>query len=427
MNLLASLGRRLTGRQPGPQARQWLLRLLLVNLFAATIVNGTRPMVSYRALTLGGGPFELGLITSAFSLFSMILALPIGRWVDRWGEVPFLALGSIFLCAGSALAAVSDSLLMLGVSQAVTGCGWILNLVACQALIANEGPRERREDRYGWYSTVSSLGQLVGPLLAAAIVGSAATNASGSAASLTVGSLQVVFALAAVSAVAGGLVGLGLLNSARSDRAAALATAPGGMLRAGARVLRRPGMLQAMFVSMAVISCVDVVAAYLPLYGDARGLSVGLVGTLLAIRAGASLVSRVFMNRLIATLGRSALLVGSMLLAGLGLGLVPFTAQPVLLTALMIVSGLGLGLGQPMTIAWVANRSLRWERATALGVRLAGQRGALFAVPTIMGAVAGAAGVAAIFWVLAGLLGSGAWVAAASRFDAEAEPTAGLA
>jgi hypothetical protein len=83
----------------------------------------------------------------------------------------------------------------------------------------------------------------------------------------------------------------------------------------------------------------------------------------------------------------------------------------------MIVIGLGLGLGQPMTIAWVANRSPRQERALALGVRLTGNRAALLIVPTMMGVIAGASGITAIWLVLAGFLGVGANVARTTDFD----------
>jgi MFS family permease len=167
-----------------------------------------------------------------------------------------------------------------------------------------------------------------------------------------------------------------------------------------------------------VISTVDVLAAYLPLYGESAGLSVALVGALLSIRAGATLVSRLFLVRLIAWLGRRRLLALSLGVSTLGLGLIPFTTSPPVLVVLMVLGGFALGMGQPMTIAWVANRSTRRDRATALGVRLTANRAALLVVPTAMGVIAGAAGVGAIFWAIAALLGTGAAVALATPDDA---------
>jgi MFS family permease len=83
----------------------------------------------------------------------------------------------------------------------------------------------------------------------------------------------------------------------------------------------------------------------------------------------------------------------------------------------MVLIGLGLGIGQPMTIAWVANRAPRQERALALGVRLTGNRAALLVVPTVMGVIAGASGITAIWLVIAAFLGFGASVARRAPFD----------
>src|SRR5690606_2832284 len=114
--------------------------------------------------------------------------------------------------------------------------------------------------------------------------------------------------------------------------------------------------------------------------------------------------------RLIAWHGRNFLLGISMGSAALALAMLPLLESTVTLGLAMVVIGLGLGIGQPMTTAWVANRSQRAERATALGVRLTGNRSALVLMPLVVGAVAGATGVNVIFWFVAGLLGAGAAV-----------------
>jgi hypothetical protein len=79
--------------------------------------------------------------------------------------------------------------------------------------------------------------------------------------------------------------------------------------------------------------------------------------------------------------------------------------------------GLAIGLTQPMTITWVANQAPRAERGTALAIRLTGNRISLLFVPAVMGAVAGSAGVAAVFWILAAALGFGAFATRTARLD----------
>ena len=76
-----------------------------------------------------------------------------------------------------------------------------------------------------------------------------------------------------------------------------------GFFAAIGRVLRRPGMASAMYVSITVASTIDVLVAYLPVYGEDRGLPVTLVGLLLSLRAGATMASRLMMDHTLRTLG----------------------------------------------------------------------------------------------------------------------------
>lgn len=405
----------------GDGGSEWLRPLVLqlaISALSVTAVNGLRPMVTYRALDLGAGPLEIGLVASAFSILPVFTAVLVGRWIDQVGEVPFLLASMLMIATGSAIGAVAPSLPVLGVGHAITGFGQITSLVAGQAMIANYGPRERREERFGWYSTVASFGQLVGPSLAAVLIGLGADVGVGLPGAAATNRQLPIFLFGSAATLCAALLALRLPRRRRGSAARVDGAPPEGILQAAARVLRRPGMSAAMLVSITVISSVDVLVAYLPAFGEVIGLPVETVALLLSLRALCSLLSRLLMTRLIAVLGRERLLATSMILAGIALALLPILTAPVLLAVLMAAAGLGLGLGQPMTIAWVANRSPRQERGLALGVRLTGNRVALLVVPTLMGAIAGVAGLATIWIVLAVALLSGSVVALRTPFDA---------
>lgn len=394
----------------------WLLRLLLVFGVSMVAVNAIRPMTTYRALALGATPVEIGLIASAFSILSVVAALPIGRWVDRVGEGAIYVLGTALIGSAAVAAVFVGSLPALAACQAVLGLGHVMNLVAGQTMIANRGGRSGRDARYGTYATVASLGQLIGPAAAAVLASLPGTQATPGLFG-TNNAQAPIFLFAALCALAAAAIALGLPRGRERRPADDLELVQqGNILSAAGRVIRRPGMSSAILVSVVVISGVDVLIAYLPALGADNGLSVGFIGALLAIRAGASMASRLFMGRLIGMLGRRRLLVAGMATAALAVSLVPFATAAGPLVVLMILVGLGLGIGQPMTIAWVAGQSLRTERATALSIRLMGNRAALLVVPTMMGAVAGSAGMAAIFVVLASMLTAGAAIAARAPF-----------
>jgi MFS family permease len=408
------------------RARGGLLLQLAVAGLALTALHASRPMVTYRALDLGADPLEIGLVQSAFSILPVFTAVALGRWVDRLGEWRFMLAAMLMMSSASLLATVAGSLPELAATQALMGFGQVINVVAGQAMIANRAARTEREHHYGWYATVVSIGQLAGPAIGALLAGSA-LGASLAAGGPFEGNHQaVVFLFAGVSAGFAALAAVRLRGGRPGGASRPVDEPTAGMARDAWRVLRRPGMAAAMIISLTVISSIDVLVAYLPAYGEVTGLSVATVGLLLSIRAGSSLVSRFFMASLIARVGRQRLLTATMAMSGAGLLLLPFTGSIPLLIGLMLVIGFGLGLGQPMTIAWVANRSPRHERALALGVRVTGNRAALVSVPTAMGALAGAAGIAGVWLALAAFLGAGALVASRTPFDdLPASPTRG--
>jgi MFS family permease len=123
------------------------------------------------------------------------------------------------------------------------------------------------------------------------------------------------------------------------------------------------------------------------------------------------MASRLAMDQLLRRFGWQRVLVACLAISCVALALIPTTATPVLLIMIALGLGLGIGMTQPMTITWVANRAPRGERGTALAVRLTGNRTSLLFFPALMGAVAGSAGVAAVFWVVAAMLGMGSLVA----------------
>lgn len=388
--------------------------ILLISFLNSTAVYAVRPMASYRALELGAGALEIGLIASSYALLSLFAALLIGRWTDRLGPPRFVVAGSMLLVISALGSIWFDSVLGLAISQAFLGLGQIMNLVSTQTFVANHTTRHKRDERFGHYSMVASIGQLVGPAFAGFIAGGALQPQAmtGSA------DLVPVFLVAAGIAGVSVLLSSTLVGRDASRVGPALSVGDGsGHLSAAIGVLRRPTILQAVLATVAVILTIDLLVAYLPAYGEANGLPVQLVGVLLALRAGGSVLSRLVMGRLIRWFGRGQVLMTSMLVAGVSMAVLPTMTVPVVLAVLMLVLGFGLGVGQPMTIAWVANRVPREERGTAIGVRLTGQRLGQLMLPSILGAIAGAAGLSAMFLILAASLMAGAVMVWRTEFD----------
>lgn len=384
----------------------WFLRSIGAVFLLSASVDLIRPMVSYRALDIGASTSEIGFLAASYAVLSFLVAVPTGQWVDRFGETRFVMFGGL-LMAGTALwLAVATSVLLLGVAQALLGAGQIFGLVAIQTLVANCSPATERDARFGAFAVMGSLGQVAGPAL------------GGGIASLSNGSPEVALLTSTISLLAFAAVGVSLHRwpppsndrhhrTPRSDAA----------LRAMVRVLRIPSMPQAMIASLTVLATIDILVAYVPVYGEANGISVGTVGLLLAGRAAASALSRLTMVALIRWLGRRRLFILGLVIPAVALAFVPTTTAVGALGLLLALAGFGLGLGQPMSLAWVTTAAPADTRGLAIGVRLMGNRAGQIALPAAVGLVGGSTGVGAIFVALGMLLGASAGAVTTARFS----------
>jgi MFS family permease len=344
-----------------------------------------RPMVSYRALSLGVAPAELGWLAAAFSLFPLLLALQIGRWVDRHGEIRFLVAGNVAMVAAAFLLAIAPSMTLLLLLFAVLGLGHLTTVVAIQGLFARGSEESSYDRRFAQLALSASFGQLVGPAIGGYVAG------SGSPAEVT----NALFAGAALC-----VLGLPLAALIRPPASVATARSPkadSGEPPQLLAMLRTPGVLRAILVSTTVLSAIDVIVAYLPALGEERAWAPAFVGALLSVRAGASMASRIFLGGWSDRFGRRLLLTGSMAVSAAALVAMPFVAWEPAVVVVMAVAGFGLGIGQPVTRSWVAALARPETRATALSVRLMGNRVGQMAVPVVAGMLAGATGAG---WVL---------------------------
>jgi MFS family permease len=62
----------------------WLVRVLAGVVLTQAALYMARPVTSYRALALGADARAVGLITAAFALVPLVVAVPLGRASDRW-------------------------------------------------------------------------------------------------------------------------------------------------------------------------------------------------------------------------------------------------------------------------------------------------------------------------------------------------------
>ena len=377
------LGRRLSGRRR--------LFLALFSLSATqTAVYVARPVTSYRLLAIGGSATEVGLVTAAFALIPLFVAIPVGRFADRGRSASLLVAGSGLELIACLLLGVADTTAAIAVATAILGLGHLGVALGAQHVIARESDESEHDRRFAALTVGVSVGQLVGPLFAAALL------RGHTGASLLSASRDAMF-------VGAGVAALAVLASvlAARDRATAPPAPPpdeaGGSLR---QIVTTRGVPAGIFASVAVLSAADIFTAYMPVLGERRGIDPGLIGLLLAVRAAASIAARLGIVYAVRRIGRLRLISASALLAAAAIAAVTQTHDAVALGVLCGVIGYGLGFGQPLTMTMVVQRVPEQWSATALAVRLSGNRLGQVAGPAVAGLVAGGLGVSSVFWML---------------------------
>lgn len=378
-----------------------LLQPIAAALLCQIVVGIARPAVSYRALELGADEFVIGVLVASFAVLPLVLALTVGRLA---GHLRFVAIvpvaGGVILAGASVLAAVSADLVALGVASALLGLGNLVLLLGTQAWLTRAATTARYDAGFGWLTAGMSIGQAIGPLITGVVVGQRDADPN---------VVAQAFWIAA---------GIGVAVAATSVSRATPRTGTGAEpeVMSPTAILRRPGVLTSMAVSVALLTSVDILAAYLPVIGEAVGIRPEVVGALLAIRGIASAVPRFLLGPLTRRWSRTVLVAASTIGGALTMVAVALTDNLVVLMLVMVGGGFLIGLGQPLTMSLVALAVPREMRSEALAVRLVGNRIAQTGVPLLAGLLAVGAGSSAVFWMQGVFLASStAWFLAEER------------
>lgn len=388
-----------------PRWPRWFVLLFTATALAHAVYSVVRVHSSYRALALGGDATTVGIVAASFALAPLVVALPIGRAVDRRHAVTAMVSGSVLTTAGAGLAATSTDLVLLVGANVLLGMGQLLLTVSGQGMIAKRSNGDELDRRFGGLTLGVSLGQAVGLPLGGAVT---ALVAGGGAHVDTTPSLLTATAVA--------LITIPLTCFLRMPRGEPRQPSEH---QSGLTILRIPGMKPAMYSSLAVLSSVDVLTAYLPVFGQHYGLDVNTVTALLTFRTLASMVSRFLLTRLVELFSRRLLIVSATLCSAVPMALIPVLPAVWTLALFMAVAGFFMGIGQPLTMTWVVSLVTPPNRSTALSIRLSGNRLGQVVVPYLAGALAGVSGVGAVFGLVGVMLGIAAGITARAPFQRE--------
>ena len=369
----------------------WAKPLLLSSTLTQASIYVLRPMITYRAIELHASTFQIGIVAALYALFPVLLALQFGSWVGKVGEGRFIIAGTLTMALTAVALIYSNSIATLAIATALAGVSHLACMVGGQSMVALRTPRESYDQYFGYYTFSASLGHLFGPLLAALVAGSDGTLPKSTSAAFLLGAALCVLALAPV---------IQWRNQAPSVEA----KSNEGTYSAALGLMKKPGILAAIYMSLAISSVADVLVVFLPLFGTENNFSPYAIGIILAIRAGTTTISRLFLGRLSDNFTTVQLLIVSTSVSVIACAAMAFAKTPLALGAIVFVAGFSLGIGQPLTMSLVSQKTAANERALAVSARLMGNRFGQFIVPASAGAIAASAGASGVFIGLSVLL-----------------------
>lgn len=371
----------------------WLWTICLAAVFAQTSLHLIRPVTSYKVLELGGSATTIGVVTAVYALFPVLVASYIGRLSDsasRLGRWTVLGIGIMAFGSGQLVLARETALMIVG--SALLGVGHIVMTICLQAVIARRALQGGLEAGFGWFTAANSVGQMIGPFLGGRLVDAGPSLTGGSAEAIDLAlMIGVTLALLTVPIILAGRREFTL-----PVRASTFPQCSGHQPRSAWSLIRMPRVGVILYCSLGFVALVDVLAAFMPLIGEEKGISPTAIGALLAIRGGASIISRAVLPWLTARYSSQQLLVTSLFGSALCFALMPFLLDLMWLAVLLtLVGGFVMGIGQPVTMGMISTAVPFERRGQALAVRLMSSRLGQVVIPLGAGCLAGALGPSA--------------------------------
>jgi MFS family permease len=374
------------GRTAVPDIDWRLLGPLLANsVMVHTVVGIIRVTTSYRTIELDLPVVWLGVISASFALLPVFSAVALGRFIDRGNDSQAAWIGAgLILISAAGFWVWSASALLLLAFTVLLGFGHLFCMASHQMLAVRSASMRGREVAFGHFMVAASTGQGLGPFVVGWLGGSSTVPATG-----------YLFGIGLIAAVLFMAVALTLRPAPRPAACDA-----GEAVVAVGTLFRMPGMLVVIMASVVTVTSLDLLVVYLPLIGAERHVDASDVGMLLGIRSVAALVARAFYSRLIVMLGRRLLTLASIAAAAAGFAALAAPSLPLMYLAIITI-GISLGIASTTTMSGIVDLAPPAARATALSLRITGNRVGQVVLPFLASLIAVVAGTAGILLVIA--------------------------
>ena len=341
---------------------------------------GAKVALPLYALHLGLDAFSVGVMMALWALCPMLIAVYVGKLVDRTGpRLPMLG-GAIGVVVALLVPYFFPGVAALYVLALLVGTAFQFFFIPTQGITGALGGPEHRARNYSLLAIGFSIASFLGPLIAGFSID-------------YLGYQPAYLALASCAAVS---VLLLWFKGHVLPKAAIVAN--DGKKRASSFELLRDSKLRDTIVASGLISTAwDLYLFYFPIYGHSIGLSASVIGIVISMFALAVFAIRVALPRLIRKWSEFEILLYAIAFSGAALLLFPLFRDPYLLAVASFVLGLGCGVGQPMSMSLIYSLSPPGRASEGAGLRVMFNHFTHLVVPIAFGGIGTLFGFAPVF------------------------------
>ena len=374
-----------------------LARLIAGQVCLHACMAGMRLASPLLALREGYSTLAVGVLLALFSLTQVILALPAGRFADRYGLRRPVALAVIASVLGATLAFVMPVFPVLCLAALLTGGATGAASIALQRHVGRsaKGATELKRN-FSWLAIGPAASNFFGPFIAGLLI-----DYAGAVSGDTMG-YRGAFLFLAVLPLASWfwirttaeLPPVASANDQQPTRALDLVSTP--------------AMRRLLLVNWCLSSAWDVHMFAVPVLGHELAFSASVIGAILGGFAIAAAAVRVVMPFFASRLREHVVVSLAMVLNASVFALYPFMHSPLSMGLCSVVLGLALGSVQPMLMSTLHQITPVARHGEALALRLMAINTSSVVMPLLFGSVGAVVGMSVVFWTVGATVAAGA-------------------
>ena len=331
--------------------------LCLVGLFCFISYDMVRrPALALLADSLGANPFMVGMLVALSTVTGIFLKLPMGLLSDVLNRQRLMIGGVLAFAIPPFFYPFVSDLSTLGMLRLIHGLATAMFTPLALATVG-EWFTYQRGEAFGWYTSATQGGGLLGPMIGGALV------------------YQYGFSPAFLLAGILGMLAVFFFWLIPQDSppvpvsSHSLSTVWPEMRDGLRRVCQSPPILMTSLVEAAKMIGNGTLMAFLPLYGLLIGLNAAEIGVLFGVQALTSFIAKPFMGRISDQRSRQPLIFGGLCLCALMTVLIPHLQAYALLLLVAGVFGFGEAVVTSSTTALVADLSQGKGLGAGMGLR----------------------------------------------------------